>query len=426
MNDVISVIGLGYVGIPLAVEFSKKYKVIGFDISQKRINELKEHYDRTGEISNEDLKVANILYTTNPNDLKQANFHIVAVPTPINDAKQPDLTLLLKASETVGTILKKGDVVVFESTVYPGATEEDCVPIMEKFSNLKCGTDFKVGYSPERINPGDKEHTFTKITKVVSGMDVDSLEKIAQIYGSVVSAGVYKADSIKVAEAAKVIENTQRDINIAFINELSLIFRKMNIDTLKVLEAARTKWNFLNFYPGLVGGHCIGVDPFYLTYKSDKLGYHPYVILAGRRINDYMGNYVAQQTIELMIKNDIKIKGSRVNLLGLTFKENCPDVRNTRVVDIMNDLKKYGVHVDICDPFAHSDEILETFGQPSTEFKDLKPADAVILAAAHKNFKNMILENKHNLFKKPEIFIDVKGFFDNSELIKEMDSYWRL
>jgi UDP-N-acetyl-D-galactosamine dehydrogenase len=333
---------------------------------------------------------------------------------------------LLKASESVGKVLKKGDLVVFESTVYPGATEEDCVPVLEKNSGLKCGVDFKVGYSPERINPGDKEHTLTSIVKVVSAMDAESLERVAQVYGAVVTAGVYKADSIMVAEAAKVIENTQRDLNIAFVNELSLIFKRMNIDTKKVLEAAGTKWNFLKFYPGLVGGHCIGVDPFYLTYKSDKMGYHPHVILAGRRVNDNMGFYVARQCIEIMIQNGLKIKGARVNLLGLTFKENCPDVRNTRVLDIMNELARMGVEVDIYDPLAHADEIEEDFKKHPTPFEKLQPADAVILAAPHTELKTMLVEHAHRLFKNPRIFIDVKGVFEPKVFCSKQDKYWRL
>lgn len=427
MNKVISVTGLGYVGIPIAVEFAKKnYKVIGFDINKTRIAELKKGHDRTGEVSAADLKETSIHFTDDEKDLRLANFHIVAVPTPVNAANQPDMSLVLKAAASVGRHLKKGDVVVFESTVYPGATEEDCVPVLESASSLKCGNDFKVGYSPERINPADKEHTFTKIVKVVSGQDEEALETIAQVYSSVVTAGIYKAESIKVAEAAKVIENTQRDINIAFVNELSLIFRRMNIDTQAVLRAAGTKWNFLKFHPGLVGGHCIGVDPFYLTYKAEQLGYHPHVILSGRRINDGMGLFIAQQTIELLIQNDIKVKGARVNLLGLTFKENCPDVRNTRVADIYNELTRFGIDVDLHDPWAHPDEVEDSFGRKPTPWDDLQPADAVIFAAAHSNLKTKIAESKARLFKQPRIFIDVKGAFEASFLSDKKDVHWRL
>jgi UDP-N-acetyl-D-glucosamine/UDP-N-acetyl-D-galactosamine dehydrogenase len=422
----ISVIGLGYVGIPLAVEFSKKYKVIGFDINSRRISELKSGYDRTGEIQKDDLLSKNLVFTEKESDLKSANFHIVAVPTPINDAKQPDMSLVFKASASVGRNLKKGDIVVYESTVYPGATEEDCMPILEEMSGLKGGVDFKVGYSPERINPSDKEHTLTKIVKVVSGQDAESLEIVATVYGSVVTAGIYRAESIKVAEAAKVIENTQRDLNIAFVNELSLIFKRMNIDTMAVLKAAETKWNFLKFYPGLVGGHCIGVDPFYLTYKAEKMGYHPHVILAGRRINDGMGIYVARQTIELLIQKGLSVKGSRVNLLGLTFKENCPDVRNTRVLDIMKELERLGVKVDIFDPLAHAEEIHEDFGKYATPWEKLDPADALIVAAPHKQLKEMIKKDYRRLLKSPGIFVDVKGVFSQKDLCHKDDLYWRL
>lgn len=426
MSEVISVIGLGYVGIPLAVEFSKKYKVVGFDISKRRIEELKKGYDRTGEVQKDDLLSKNLTLSYNEPDLKSATFHIVAVPTPVNDAKQPDMSLVLKASASVARNLKKGDVVVYESTVYPGATEEDCVPVLEGISGLKCGVDFKIGYSPERINPNDKEHTLTKITKIVSGQDHESLERIAAVYGSIITAGIYKAESIKVAEAAKVIENTQRDLNIAFVNELSLIFKKMNIDTMAVLKAAGTKWNFLKFYPGLVGGHCIGVDPYYLTFKSEKIGYHPQVILAGRRINDGMGFYVARQAVELMIQKGLAVKGARVNLLGLTFKENCSDVRNTRVLDIMQELERLGVYVDIFDPMAHTDEIIEDFKKEPTPWEKLRPADVLILAAPHKELIKMVKTDFNRLMKAPGIFVDVKGAFNADDLCRKDDLYWRL
>ena len=338
----ISVVGLGYVGLPVAVAFGKSEQTIGFDINEERLAELRNGHDRTNEVTDQDLAATQILFTSKTAELAQADFHIVAVPTPVDDAHQPDLTPVLKASETVAKALKKGDIVVYESTVYPGVTEEICVPILELISGLVCGVDFTVGYSPERINPGDKEHTFTKIKKVVSGQDQATLDIVADVYGSVVTAGVYKAATIKVAEAAKVIENTQRDLNIALMNELALIFDRMGIDTLDVLEAAGTKWNFLKFKPGLVGGHCIGVDPYYLTHKAEKLGYIPQVILSGRRINDGMGAYIAQQTIKQMIHAGHPIAGSTVTVLGLTFKENCPDLRNSRVIDIIRELQDFG------------------------------------------------------------------------------------
>jgi UDP-N-acetyl-D-glucosamine/UDP-N-acetyl-D-galactosamine dehydrogenase len=427
MNTIISVTGLGYVGLPVAVEFAKKYQVVGFDINSTRIEELKKGYDRTQEISeSQELLNPRLELTAKAQDLKKANFHIVAVPTPVNNAKQPDMSIVFKASESVGQALKKGDIVVFESTVYPGATEEECLPILEKFSGLKGGVDFKVGFSPERINPGDKEHSFTKILKVVSGQDQESLDRIAEVYSSVVTAGVHKAESIKVAEAAKVIENTQRDINIAFMNELSLIFERMNIDTLSVLRAAQTKWNFLKFYPGLVGGHCIGVDPFYLTHKAEKLGYHPEVILSGRRINDNMGNHIAQRTLELIIKKGIKVLGARVNVLGLTFKENCPDTRNTRVVDIYNELKRFGLEVDVCDPIAHEEDVIEEYGVKPKAFNQLQPADAVILATPHEELKKEVKTKLLQVLKPPYIFVDVKGAFEANIIPRGEGAYWRL
>ncbi|MCB9025390.1 MAG: nucleotide sugar dehydrogenase [Bdellovibrionaceae bacterium] len=417
-SPTVSVIGLGYVGLPVAVAMAKKFPTIGFDINQKRIQELKSGKDYTKEVNEEDLSAANIEFSSSIEVLKKANFHIVAVPTPVNDVKQPDLTLLLKASETVGKALKKGDIVVYESTVYPGATEEDCVPILEKFSNLKAGVDFKVGYSPERINPGDKEHTFTKITKVVSAQDEDSLNKVSFVYGSVVEAGVYPAESIKVAEAAKVIENTQRDLNISLMNELSVIFERMDIDTLSVIKAASTKWNFLPFTPGLVGGHCIGVDPYYLTYKAEKLGYMPEVILAGRRINDSMGQRVAERTIKAMIKNGASILGSTVTILGLTFKENCPDLRNTRVVDIISALEDYGVKVQICDPEASTDEAHEEYGLKLTELEKLSTSDAVVVAVAHKKFIELGSGNIPTFLKNKGVVFDVKGIWPKQNVEK--------
>lgn len=426
MNIIISVTGLGYVGLPLAIEFAKKYKVIGFDQNNARISELKKGYDRTKEISRDELGATKILFTSNSQDLKNANFHIIAVPTPVNNANQPDMAHVLGASKSVGAILKPKDIVVYESTVYPGATEEDCAPILESASGLRCGVDFKIGYSPERINPSDKQHTLTTIIKVVSGQDHEALETISAVYGSIVKAGIYKAESIKIAEAAKVIENTQRDLNIAFVNELSLIFKKMDIDTKAVLKAAGTKWNFLNFTPGLVGGHCIGVDPFYLTYKSEKLGYHPQVILAGRRINDNMGTFVAQQTIENLIAQGVIVKKATVNLLGLTFKENCPDVRNTKVKDIFKELRRLQIKVHLHDPIALKDDIYHEYGQAPEAWEELKPADAVILAAPHQEIIKKLKDNHNELFKKPEIFMDVKGIFEKDFFQHPDSKYWRL
>lgn len=409
MENVVSIIGLGYVGLPMAVEMSRHFKTIGFDISQPRIAELKKGLDRTREVDTDSLKAAKIQFTYDVQDLKAANFHIVAVPTPVTEANQPDLTLVLKASETVGKVLKKGDVVVYESTVYPGCTEEDCVPVLEKVSGLVCGRDFKVGYSPERINPGDKEHSFTRITKVVSAQDAESLERVAFVYGKVVTAGVFKAQSIKVAEAAKVIENTQRDLNIALMNELSLIFERMGIDTLSVLEAAGTKWNFLKFTPGLVGGHCIGVDPYYLTHKAEKIGYNPQVILAGRRINDGMGRFVAQKTIKAMIQKEVPVKGSTVTVLGLTFKENVPDLRNTKVIDIVRELQDYGMNVQVCDPEADPEEAKHEYGLQLTPFNQLKKSAAVVIAVAHRNFKELQMKDYLGLMGKNPVIVDIKG-----------------
>jgi UDP-N-acetyl-D-glucosamine/UDP-N-acetyl-D-galactosamine dehydrogenase len=382
----IAVVGLGYVGLPVAVAFGRQQRTIGFDINARRIAELKAGHDSTLEVEDVDLKASSIQFTADPADLRHADFHIVAVPTPIDNAKRPDMTPVLKASETLGKQLKKGDIVVYESTVYPGATEEDCVPVLERMSGLKCGSDFFVGYSPERINPGDKEHTFTKITKVVSGQTPEVLEIVAKVYESVVVAGVHRAATIKVAEAAKVIENTQRDLNIALMNELALIFQRMGIDTRDVLAAAGTKWNFLKFDPGLVGGHCIGVDPYYLTHKAQIAGYIPEVILAGRSINDNMGRYVAQQTVKLMIQANLAVNGGVVTVLGFTFKEDVPDLRNTRVIDIIRELQDYGVEVQVHDPCAHSDEAHEEYGIRLIHEKDLKPAQAVVLAVPHRQY----------------------------------------
>ena len=407
----ISVVGLGYVGLPLAVEFAKKFKVLGFDINQTRISELSGGLDKTLEVSTEDLKNSKIQFTSNSADLKDCSYHIITVPTPVDEFKQPDLTPLLKASETIGKILKKGDTVIFESTVFPGCTEERCVPVLEKFSGLKFNVDFFCGYSPERMNPGDKEKTVTKIVKVTSGSTPETALKVDELYASIITAGTFRASSIKVAEAAKVIENTQRDINIAFVNELSLIFTRLGLDTLEVLEAAGTKWNFLPFKPGLVGGHCIGVDPYYLTHKAESVGYHPQVILSGRRINDGMGQYVANQLVKLMIKKNHPINGSKVLVLGITFKENCPDIRNSRVIDIITELKEFGCHIDVHDPWASVHEVYEEYNiEMLSDFKieSVHEYSAVVLAVAHNQFKMLHVEE----FKKNgTVFYDLKGLF---------------
>nr|MBS0020172.1 nucleotide sugar dehydrogenase [Gammaproteobacteria bacterium] len=385
-NRRISVVGLGYVGLPVAVAFGRQQRVVGFDISAERIEALRTGFDRTGEVDADKLAEADVLYTSNPKHLTWADFHIVAVPTPIDAGKQPDLRPLVSASETVGGELKPGDIVVYESTVYPGATEEVCVPILERASGLKAGSDFTVGYSPERINPGDREHTFSTITKVVSGQDEATLETVASVYGSVVSAGVHRASSIRVAEAAKVIENTQRDLNIALMNELALIFNRLGVDTRDVLAAAGSKWNFLPFTPGLVGGHCIGVDPFYLTYKAIRTGYHPQVILAGRRINDEMGTFIAGQAVKQLIRQGQNVRESIVTVLGLTFKEDVPDLRNTRVVDVVRELQDYGVEVQVHDPMIHAEEARQEFGIVLQDFANLRPAHCIILAVPHKTY----------------------------------------
>lgn len=422
----VSVIGLGYVGLPVAVAFGKIRRTIGFDIFQRRIAELRDGYDRTGEVTEAELAAADIFFTDSIDDLRLANFHIVAVPTPVDDARQPDLTPMLLASETVGKALKKGDIVVYESTVYPGATEEVCVPVLEKFSGLCCGTDFTVGYSPERVNPGDKEHTFAKITKVVSGQDPETLAIVASVYESVITAGVHRASSIKVAEAAKVIENTQRDLNIALMNELALIFDRMGIDTSDVLAAAGTKWNFLKFKPGLVGGHCIGVDPYYLTHKAEKIGYHPQVILAGRRINDSMGAYIAQRTIREMIQSGHNILGATVTVLGLTFKEDCPDLRNSKVIDIINELVEYGITVQVSDPLADSSEALHEYGVELIPLQDLRPATAVIVAVSHQQYREFGLEELQKLMDARAALIDVKCIYNRDELQQAGIRHWRL
>lgn len=426
LDRVVSVVGLGYVGLPVAVAFGKIRKTVGFDINSKRIEELKAGHDRTREVTPEELKTADILFTDKIEELRLADFHIVAVPTPVDDANQPDLAPMLKASETVGKALKKGDIVVYESTVYPGVTEEECVPVLEQVSGLKCGSDFKVGYSPERINPGDKEHSFTKIKKVVSGQDAETLEVVADVYESVVTAGVHRAVSIKVAEAAKVIENTQRDLNIALMNELAIIFDRMGIDTNDVLEAAGTKWNFLKFKPGLVGGHCIGVDPYYLTHKAEKMGYIPQVILAGRRINDGMGKFIAQRTVKEMIYAGHNILGSTVTVLGLTFKEDCPDLRNSKVIDIIHELQDYGINIQVSDPFADPAEAKHEYGISLISMEKLKPASAVVAAVAHKTYRDMSMESLSNLFGKNPVLVDVKGMYDIKAINGAGVRLWRL
>lgn len=424
MNRKIAVVGLGYVGLPVAVAFGKKQHVVGFDINNERINELETGYDRTNEVTDEDLKKANITFTSNSDELSKVDFIIVAVPTPINKNNQPDLTPLIKASETVGKALTKDTIVVYESTVYPGATEEDCVPVLEKFSGLTNGKDFFVGYSPERINPGDKVHTFETITKVVSGQTREVLDVVAEVYSMVVKAGVHKASSIKVAEAAKVIENTQRDVNIALMNEIAIIFDKVGIDTNEVLAASGTKWNFLNFKPGLVGGHCIGVDPYYLTHKAQELGHHPEVILAGRRINDNMAVHVASNIIKELLKKGITVQGMTINLLGLTFKENCPDLRNTKVIDIVTELEDYGIQLGINDVEADKATAQKLYDIELKDKQELKKSDALIFAVAHSDY----VDNKEKyleLLSDNGIVFDIKGIVKDSDL-KDTQSIWRL
>jgi UDP-N-acetyl-D-galactosamine dehydrogenase len=408
----ICVIGLGYVGLPLAHAFSSKYPVVGFDISKWRIDELSSGYDRTLELSSEQVNEAiknGMKFTLDINDIKDCNIYIVTVPTPIDKNKRPDLTPLIKASETVGKVLKKGDIVIYESTVYPGATEEDCVPVLEKFSNLKFNVDFFCGYSPERINPGDKEHTVTKILKVTSGSTPEIGKKVDELYASIITAGTHLAPTIKVAEAAKVIENSQRDINIAFVNELAIIFNKLGINTNDVLAAAGTKWNFLPFRPGLVGGHCIGVDPYYLTHKAQSIGYNPEIILAGRRLNDNMGIYVANQVIKLMIKKGHKIEGSKVLVLGITFKENCPDIRNSRVIDVIEELKEFGCNIDIYDPWADTKEVEHEYNLELIKELDTNKYEAIVLAVAHNEFKQLKLKTKDN------VVFDIKSILDETD-----------
>ena len=445
-REKISVVGLGYVGLPLAVAFARVADVVGYDINRHKVEQYHLGIDATKEVGDLAVQETKAFLTWEERYLQDCKFHIVAVPTPLKDDKTPDLSPVIGASKTVGRNLTKGSIVVYESTVYPGVTEEICVPILEQESGLTCGVDFKVGYSPERINPGDKVNRLETIVKVVSGMDEESLDVIAKVYELVVEAGVYRAESIKVAEAAKVIENAQRDINIAFMNELSIIFNKLGIDTKAVLEAAKTKWNFLNFTPGLVGGHCIGVDPYYLTYKAEQIGYNSQIILAGRKINDDMGKYVAENVVKNMIKADKPVKGATVAVFGITFKENCPDVRNTKVVDVIDELKEYGVNVKVVDPVADEEDLLHTYGITLNQPEEIKEVDAVIFAVPHEEFKNIDLADVKKLYNstrngvyadeaaatleeklsQQDVLVDVKGIFDRKEAENMNFLYWRL
>jgi UDP-N-acetyl-D-galactosamine dehydrogenase len=429
-DTTVAVIGLGYVGLPLAVEFGKKYKTIGFDLSEAKINSYQMHRDPTGEVSTEDLQAAmrpdGLEFTTSPNRLASADFLIVAVPTPVDEAHIPDFTPLIGASTTVGRHMKAGATVIYESTVYPGATEEVCIPILERESGLQWKQGFHVGYSPERVNPGDKERTITKIVKVVSGDDEVTSNTVGDLYESVITAGVHRASSIKVAEAAKVIENTQRDLNIALMNELAIIFDKIGIDTLEVLQAAGTKWNFLPFRPGLVGGHCIGVDPYYLTHKAEMLGYHPQVIVAGRRINDGMAAYIAQQTVKQMINAGNCIKGAKVTVLGLTFKENCPDLRNSKVADVVKELEDYGIEVYVHDPLASAEDARKEYGITLRVWELLPAVDAIVLAVAHADYLAMPFDSLIRFLGEKGVVIDVKSCLDPVELKKRCVTYWRL
>lgn len=422
----IAIIGLGYVGLPVACAFAQKMPTVAFDINKKRIEALRTGMDQTGEVTEEALKHKNLTLTYNPDDLHTADFFIIAVPTPVNESNHPDLTLLLSASKLVGAYLKPGDIVVYESTVYPGATENDCAPVLEQASGLLCGKDFTLGYSPERINPGDREHRLETITKIVSGQDEKTLDIVAHVYGSIIKAGVYRASTIKTAEAAKVIENTQRDLNIALMNELALIFDKMGIDTQEVIEAAATKWNFLPFKPGLVGGHCIGVDPYYLTYEAQRYGYQPQVILAGRRINDGMGTYIAQQTIKHLVHANCFIKGARVAILGITFKENCSDIRNSKVVDIINELQSYGVICLSHEIHTDSAAVKHEYDIDLVNFDELQQLNAVILAVPHKEYQSIDAYLLKERFSSNPIIIDVKSVLNREIFEKAGFTIWRL
>jgi len=423
----VAVVGLGYVGLPLAVEFGRQRRTIGYDLSGSKVESYKRYVDPTGEVSVDDLRASShLIVTTDAAELSQADYIVVAVPTPVDLAHQPDFASLVGASETVGKHMKRGTVVIYESTVYPGATEEICIPVLEKYSGMKWKEDFSVGFSPERINPGDKQHTLTTILKVVAGDNEDTLEKIAKLYESIISAGVYRASSIKVAEAAKVIENTQRDLNIALMNELAIIFDRLGIDTLEVLQAAGTKWNFLPFRPGLVGGHCIGVDPYYLTHKAEMIGYIPQVILAGRRINDSMAKFIAEQTIKQIIKADINVRGARINVLGLSFKENCPDLRNSKVADLISELQSYGIEIHVHDPVADAEEARHEYGLNLESWEKLPCADAIIVAVSHREFLDRPLSDFQKKISDKGCFIDVKSQFDQAALQKAGINVWRL
>lgn len=424
MNRKIGVVGLGYVGLPVAVAFGKQHKTVGFDINKERISELQNGCDRTHETRKEDLKTADVHFTSDKSDLLECDLIIIAVPTPINKHKQPELSPLVRASETVGNILKKGDIVVYESTVYPGATEDVCVPVLEEYSNLKCGEDFFIGYSPERINPGDREHTFEKITKVVSGQTPEVLDVISEAYSSVVKAGVYKAESIQVAEAAKVIENIQRDVNVALMNELAVIFNKLGIEIKDVLAAAGTKWNFLKFSPGLVGGHCIGVDPYYLTHKAQEVGHHPEIILAGRRINDGMAGYIAVSIIKEMLRKNLPVRGATLNFLGLTFKENTPDLRNTKVIDLIKELKDFGLKVAVHDAEANAEEAKRLYGITLVDKTELQQTDFLVIAVPHQEY----VDNRQDYLStlsENGIVCDIKGMVEAEDLTGRQ-SVWRL
>lgn len=426
-EEKLSLVGLGYVGMPIAVAFAKKINVIGFDLNAQKIDLYKSGIDPTHEVGDEVLSKTTVDFTADEGRLREAKFHIVAVPTPVNNDHTPDLSPVEAASAILGRNLSRGSVVVFESTVYPGVTEDICVPILERESGLKCGVDFKIGYSPERINPGDKVHRLETIKKIVSGMDAETLDCVAKVYELVVDAGVYRAESIKVAEAAKVIENSQRDINIAFMNELSIIFNKIGIDTKSVLEAAGTKWNFLKFSPGLVGGHCIGVDPYYLTYKAEMMGYHSQIILSGRRINDDMGKYCAENCVKNLIAADKAVKNAKVAILGFTFKENCPDTRNTKIIDIVKELKEYGIEPLIADPVADAAEAKHLYGVDFAAMNTIKNMDAVILAVAHTEFSNFSIEQMDNFFGEgKKVLLDLKGLLNRKEYEAAGYSYWRL
>jgi len=429
-EEKVSVVGLGYVGMPIAIAFAKKADVIGFDLNEKKIKLYKSGIDPTNEVGNEAIRETNVEFTADESKLKEARFHIVAVPTPINLDKTPDLSPVEEASTIVGRNLTKGSIVVYESTVYPGVTEDICVSILEKESGLKCGLDFKVGYSPERINPGDKVNRLENIIKIVSGMDAESLNEIAKVYELVIEVGVHRASSIKVAEAAKVVENSQRDINIAFMNELAMVFDRMGIDTKEVIDAMNTKWNALGFYPGLVGGHCIGVDPYYFVYEAEKLGYHSQIILSGRKINDGMGKFVADAIIKKLIIANKVVNQSKVVILGITFKDNCPDIRNSKVVDIIKSLSEYGIEPIVVDPEADATEAKHEYGINLVDIKDVRDADCLVLAVAHEDFKKMSLEEMDFLFAKcdnnEKVLIDVKSILDKSEIEKKGYSYWRL